>query len=128
MTTDSGEVASRSRRLVAIQTGLGLLSALGFGLYSGPLAAISAFFGAFGSMISTLILGSGVEKASEQAIENPGKSMGMLYLGAVKRFLFVIVFFIAGIKLAELDPLALAVGFALAQLSFVFGIKERAKN
>lgn len=128
MTLESDEVAYRSRRLVAIQTGIGFLVALGFGFYAGPHAAISAFLGAFGSMISTLILGSGVEKASEQAIENPGKSMGMLYLGAVKRFLFVIVYFIAGIKLAELDPLALAVGFALAQLSFVFGIKERAKN
>ncbi len=128
MTLESDEVAYRSRRLVAIQTGIGFLAALGFGFYAGPHAAMSAFFGAFGSMISTLILGSGVEKASEQAIENPGKSMGMLYLGAVKRFLFVIVYFIAGIKWAELDPLALAVGFALAQLSFVFGIKERTKN
>ncbi len=128
MTASTGEVAQRSRRLVAIQTGIGLIVALGFGFYDDPHAAISAFLGAFGSMISTLILGSGVEKASEEAVENPGKSMGMLYLGAVKRFLFVIVFFIAGIKLAELDPLALAVGFALAQLSFVFGIKERAKN
>jgi len=47
--------------------------------------------------------------------------LGILYVGAVQRFLLVLGLLVLGIALFKLDPIALCVGFALAQLSYVVG-------
>jgi len=102
---------------------VGLVTAIGFGLSQTGWHALSAFYGSLISMISALILGRGVSRASNAAISDPKMSMGILYAGAVFRFLLVLVLFVLGLLIFKLNALAVGAGFILAQLGFVFNFQ-----
>jgi ATP synthase protein I len=121
------EVSAKARNLIIFQLIAGLIVAVVFYIYKDALSAVSAIFGAFTSVISAFLLSSGVKKAEKQAIDSPGKSMGVLYFGAVQRFILVVVLFIVGIKIFDLDPVAIGLGFVFAQLGFVFLFKGLSK-
>lgn len=76
----------------------------------------------------TLLLSHGVKRAEYNALQDPKKSMGILYLGAVQRFVAVAACFIVGIGIIKLEPLAMALGFALTQFAYVFNIRNMKKR
>jgi len=80
------------------------------------------------SIALTLLLSHGVKRAESSALQDPKKSMGILYLGAVHRFLLVIAFFIIGLAILKLEPLAMALGFGLTQFAYVFNIHNLKKK
>jgi ATP synthase protein I len=121
------EVTAKARNLIIFQLIAGLIVAAAFYLYKDALSAVSAIFGALTSLLSAYMLSSGVKKAERRAIDSPGKSMGVLYFGAVQRFILVVVLFIVGIKIFGLDPVAIGLGFIVAQLGFVFLFKGLSK-
>lgn len=125
ITTD--QVARKTRSLILYQLAAGLVVAILFYFFKDLIAAGSALCGAAVSSVSALMLGSGVKKADEKAVEDPTKSMGVLYFGAVKRFLLVVVLFIIGLKFLHLDAVAMAAGFIAAQVGFVFLFKGLSK-
>ena len=66
-------------------------------------------------MCVLLLLQRGVRRASEVALLDQNKSMMILYLGAVQRFVVIIILFALGLRVLGLAPLELLVGFAAAQ-------------
>jgi len=112
-------LASQSKRVVRVQLAVTAIIALLFIIQS-PWAAISAVYGGMIGVASALILGRGVAKATELAKQDPKQSMLTLYIGAVQRFVGVIVLFALGMAVIKLEPLALLVAFGGAQLSFLF--------
>lgn len=124
MANDNSVVAARASRLLKIQFLVGLLMAAGFTVYTGYLSGLSAFYGAAIAMSSTLLLRRGVNRANELALTEPKKSMGVLYFGAVQRFVLVLALFIIGMGLLKIEALPTLVGFVLAQLGFLFNLRD----
>ncbi len=123
MNSTTREVAANTRRLIITQAIVGLVVATGFIFAQSLWAGVSAVFGSAISMVAALMLGSGVRRAGAQAAENPKKSMGILYFGAVQRFVMVLVLFIVGLSLIGMDPLAMAIGFGVSQFSYLFSFR-----
>ena len=116
--TEAG-LANQSKRVVSMQLVVtGLIASLF--IVQSPWAAASALYGGLISVASALVLGRGVARATELAKVDPSKSMLTLYIGAVLRFVGVIVLFALGMALLKMVPLALLIGFGGAQLSFLF--------
>ncbi len=73
--------------------------------------------------MTTLLLSWGVKRAERVAVESLGKSQAILYLGAVQRFVSVLVMFLVGFAVLKLDPLATVIGFGLAHAANLFGLR-----
>ena len=114
------ELATRARWVISTQLIISVIVATVF-LIKGTWEFTAALYGGFASICITMLLLWGIKRATEAAKENPGKSMRILYVGAVQRFLLVIGLLAMGIALFKLDPIAMCVGFALAQLSYLIG-------
>ncbi len=89
----------------------------------GQLAAVSALYGSVISVVSALLLGRGVTRAEKLAIDDPKRSLGILYFGAVQRFVLVAVMLAIGLSVLQLTAIPTFVGFALAQMAFVYRLK-----
>ena len=63
----------------------------------------------------------GIQRANAAAKADPGKSMRILYVGAVQRFVLVLGLIALGIALFKLEPVAMIAGFALAQAGYLIG-------
>lgn len=112
------QVAIKARHVLVVQLGMTILVALAFGLlHGGSWSALSAFCGGLISMCVLLLLQRGVRRASEVALVDQKKSMMILYLGAVQRFVLIIILFALGLRVLGFAPLELLVGFAAAQAS-----------
>ena len=57
-------------------------------------------------MLVSGYLSYGVLKAEKVAQTDPKKSLGILYFGAVQRFVMVVGLFIVGLAIFKLEPLA----------------------
>ena len=114
--TESAELAEKTRLVIRMQLSASVLVA-GLFLVQGIPESVSAFYGGLASVIIAWFLGRGVHRASKLAAEDPKKGMAVLYVGAVQRFLLVIVLLAIGLALLKLDPVALCVGFAVARIS-----------
>jgi ATP synthase protein I len=87
--------------------------------------ALSAFYGGLTSVLLALISIRGFKRANEFALSNPHKSMMILYIGAVVRFAAVIIVLGIGLGVIKLEPMAVFIGFALAQTSYLMGVRDR---
>jgi ATP synthase protein I len=92
-------------------------------MLQGVTQGLAALYGAFTSIVLAFLLSRGVKRASEAALHDPKKSMMILYLGAVQRFVLLLVLFAIGLAVLKLDPLACLIGFGLAQLTYVIAAK-----
>jgi ATP synthase protein I len=81
--------------------------------------SLSALYGGFASVLTALVLSRGVKRAEEAVLRDPKQSLQILYFGAVKRFLLVMGLIALGLAVLKLAPIALCVGFAVAQMGFV---------
>ncbi|MGK0674576.1 MAG: ATP synthase subunit I [Halothiobacillaceae bacterium] len=80
---------------------------------------LAVVYGGLVSMLLVWLHKRGVRKAEQRAILDPKGSMLVLYVGAVVRFLLLIVLLGVGMGLLKLSALPLFAGFVLAQLGFV---------
>ncbi len=120
-------VAKNTRRLIVSQFIIGAIVTLLYVLFSGTLQGLSAAYGSFTTMLISAYLSYGVIKAEKVAQTNPKKSLGILYFGAVQRFVMVIGMFIIGLAILKLEPLATTIGFGLAQLGYVVNLRQQAQ-
>jgi len=109
-------VTSQRQRLLFIQLSVGLVCAGFFFFYSGQWQAWSALYGSGICIVSAYLLGGGVARMAD----NTASGAWYLYGGAVARFVLVLVGLAVGMGILRLDPLAVLVGFVIAQLAFPF--------
>jgi len=111
------ELAEKARRVISTQLAVSVATAVGFFIFEGGMAAVSALYGGLVCIAATFLLLRGVSRATHVAAESPGKSMTILYIGAAQRFLLVLALLGAGLALLKLHPLGVLLGFGLAQFS-----------
>ena len=107
---------AKTRRLVALQCGAGVVVAAGFYLASGQWDALSAGYGSAIGVLMTLLLSQGISLAGK--VKSTQQSQLVLYAGAVVRFMLVLALFGLGLAGLGLAPLATVIGFIAAQLVF----------
>lgn len=122
MNNNARELTRETRRVTGLQVTIGGLTAAGFFVAKGLWAAQSALYGALISILVTYMLARRVQRAGEIARQNPKKSMQLLYIGAVQRFVLVAALLGCGLLLIKLDPLAMIVALAVTQLAYVIGM------
>lgn len=118
------DIQMNSRRVLLIQSVVAVVVATGFLVLKNNFEGLSALVGSLISISMVLLLARGVKRATECAVEDPKRSMIILYVGAVQRFVLMLVLFGLALGLAELEPLACFVGFGLAQLSYLFAARD----
>jgi ATP synthase protein I len=121
------ELANTARGVISKQLVACVLIALSF-LLQGQWHALSALYGGLISISTALLLSRGVARASKAAATDPQKSMAILYVGAVQRFLLVLGFFALGLAIFKLDPLAVTVSFGVTQVTFVLASRIHDKS
>ncbi len=112
------QVRQNARKVMLLQLSIAVLAAGVFGIIEGSMHAVAAFFGGLIGVSVSWLLKRGVLKAAEAAKADPGKSMVLLYLGAVQRFVLVLALFGLGLGLLKLDALAVVIGFGTAQIAY----------
>jgi ATP synthase protein I len=117
---------STAYRVIGLQLLSSVLAAVLY-LYRSGWEAVSAFYGGLISVIVALVLSWGVYRAGRAALSSPGKSLAILYVGAVQRFVLVIGLFALGLAVFKFNPIAVCIGFALAQLSYLISSRHQAR-
>lgn len=115
------------RSLIIIQITLILVSAAAFAYYMGEVTVMSSLFGGVVAIANMLLLSRRLNTAAEMADDNPDGGILMLYLGAIQRFIFVLVMFGIGMGLLKLTPPSMLGTFALAQMAYMIYGSKRAK-
>jgi len=115
-------LAEKARRVLVIQLATSVVAAAGF-MIQGPWEALSAFYGGLTSIVLALLSVRGFRSANKHALSDPKKSMMILYAGAVQRFVAVLVLLALGLGGFKLEPLAVFIGFAMAQASYLMGVR-----
>jgi ATP synthase protein I len=124
----TSELTERARRVIGMQILASLVLAIGFYAGVSPVHGRSAFFGGLISVLLSYLLSRGVKRAEAIAATNPRQSMTILYIGAAQRFFIAIAAFAVGLAYLKLEPLAMFIGFAVAQLSYVLNAREPARK
>ena len=119
------EFSAQTRRLVITQISIGGFCAAGFYLARGVIGAQSAIYGTSVSVILALLLIVGVKRAAASAPDNKNKSMAALYFGAAQRFVFALALFALGVGTLKLDPLAMVVGYGVAQAAYFLAMQRQ---
>lgn len=124
---DFATLAGKARAVIRMQLLISVLVA-GLFLFQGTLESLSALYGGLASVIIAWFLSRGVHRASRLAAEDPKKGMAVLYVGAVQRFMLVMVLLATGFAVLKLDPVALCVGFAVARISYFVNPRSRSSQ
>ncbi len=90
---------------------------------SGTLHGVSAVAGGAVSLIATLVSWGSMKWSSSLSLRNPSGGQIILYVSAAFRFVLVLVMFVICLAVLELAPLAVVVGFSLAQLAYIAGVR-----
>lgn len=102
------------RRLLFVQLLLVLPVALGYLVIKGGDSALAAGYGGIIALVNTLVMAWRVGRIGN------AHAFVELYLGAGLRFALTLLLIGLGMGLLKLDPLALILGFAAAQLGYLF--------
>jgi ATP synthase protein I len=108
-----------------------LVTAAGIGAYLvyGSAAAAGTLYGGAVAVIVAVLLAWRVQRAGEIGGSDVQRGTVQLYLGAVERFVFVLLAIGLGIAVLKLAPLPMIAGFAVAQLGYLTKLPTRlAKN
>lgn len=120
MTPADGGLSGAARAVLLYQAALTGLAAAAFMYLGGLWPAIAALYGGLVAMVLSWMLKRRVTRvADDSAGVSAGKSMLLLYLGVVQRFLLVLALFALALGVLKLDPLASIAGFGLGQLGYV---------
>jgi len=115
ITLDTG-----AKRILSVQSLLVVGVTWSFYFYTGLLAAQSALYGGCIALFNVWMMNRRVHVAAEVAKVSPGSEVRILYVAAVQRFVFTIIFFVVGLKFLTLLPVPLLIAFAVAQLGYFF--------
>ncbi len=108
-----------TRRLLIIQALLVLATAIVYLALKGWQPALAAVFGGVIAVFNMLVSAHRLARASNAAVADMKRGMMELYVGAIIRFVATPALFAAGI-VSGLDPVAIIVGFAVAQVAYFF--------
>ncbi len=109
-----------------LQLSIALVAAVIFSVIESAWHGLSAMFGGVISVFTSLLLRRGVMRAAEIAKDSPQRGMAVLYIGAVQRFVMIIVLFGLALGVIEFDPLATVLGFGIAQLAYAVVMRKTA--
>lgn len=127
-THDGPDLAARTRRIVGFQFLASVVIAIGFLIGVGAAQGRSALYGGLVAVTLTVLLSRGVRRAEVSAVSDPRKSMMILYVGAVQRFVLALVAFALGLAVLKLEPMAVFIGFAAAQFSYLINARGTAHS
>lgn len=116
------------RKLLITQLFLIALVVAGFYLQQGQEVALSALFGGSIALVNTLLLAWRVRRAGQTAEKDETRGAFTLYLGAIERFVFTLIGFVAGMGTLRLSPLPMLVAFAIAQLGYWIGARSNLRT
>ncbi|ADE16963.1 ATP synthase I chain [Nitrosococcus halophilus Nc 4] len=102
------------RRLLVVQLFLVLPVVLAYAAIKGGESALAAGYGGGIALINTAIMAWRVSRT------NSKRALAELYIGASIRFGGTLLLMAIGMGVLKLDPLALLLGFAAAQLGYLF--------
>ncbi len=114
-----------SKKMFMLQFGLSMIIAMAFGLLQGQAAAVSALYGSTCAMLMAFLLSQSIRFATNMSAQQATTAMVVLYVGAVIRFILVIILLGAGLWLLALVPLPMLLGFAIVQLIYPLLGKRR---
>ena len=114
------ELATKAKWVISTQLIVSIIVAVAF-LTKGTWESLAAVYGGLVSICISLLLLRGIQRANAAAKVDPGKSMRILYVGAVQRFVLVLGLIALGMAFFKLDPVAIIIGFALAQAGYLLG-------
>ena len=106
------------QRFLWLQT---LLILAGSGIsyyYMGEFGAQSAAYGGGIALFSSLILIRRTNRAMKSAEDGSPQVMGLLYIGVIQRYVFVLVGLGVGLGLLKLNAKPLLIVFGVAQLAY----------
>jgi len=121
----NARVVNPSKRIFMLQAVLMALIASVFGLLQGQWAATSVLYGSSCAMLMAFLLAQSIRFATNMPVTQASSAMAVLYVGAVIRFVLVIVLLGAGLWLLALAPLPMLLGFAIVQLVYPLLGKRR---
>jgi ATP synthase protein I len=122
------DITERARRVVGLQILASVVLAIGLFVGVSAQHGRSAFYGGMVSAALALLLGRGVKRAEAVAAANPRQSMVILYVGAAQRFFLAVAAFAVGMAFLKLEPLAVFVGFAAAQIAYLINARSMAQS
>lgn len=105
------------RKLLIIQATIVVTVAALF-ILRGAQPAWSALYGGAIALVNAAMLGRRVDRLAIPTTDDGRGTVLSLYIGAVQRFAFTLGAMAVGMGLFKLDPIALLVAFAAAQLSY----------
>lgn len=107
-------------RVLIIQSLLTVATAAVFLIVNGFAEAQAALYGGAIALLSAWMLARRMRTAVTASQTGPQNGMQSLLMGAALRFILVLGLFALGMGWLKLLPLPLIIGFAVAQIAFVF--------
>ena len=109
-------------RLIIVQIILTLIVALGYLALQNISGFFAALFGGSITLSGTLLMAWRISRAGEAAFfgkQEQQQGYIEIYIGALQKFILTLVLMAFGMGYLKLDPLAILIGFAMTQLSFI---------
>ncbi len=101
---------------LALQVGVALLSAIGFGLMTGPQAALATFIGTLVAAVNTLITLRCAQRTERMGSLEPGQNLRAMFRCEMARLAQTILSLALLLGVLHLLPLPLLSGFFAGQL------------
>ncbi len=112
------------RRVLILQLLIVLGVAAAYLVARGFHPAWSALYGGAIALLSTWLMGWRITRAAHAASRDSGQGAFVIYAGVAQRFLLVLVLMGLGMGVLKLAPVAILVGYALAQIAYLFNKVE----
>lgn len=125
MKPNIAEFIASARQVVLLEITIGGFVAAGFFLGAGAAGAKSAIYGSLISVLLTLLLIWGVQRAARAADQSTGAGAAVLYIGAAQRFVLALAMFGFGLAKLELMPVPMIAGFCFSQMGYVLQMRRR---
>ena len=122
MTAEVDEVVGKAKKSRQYQIIIIAVIAILFSLRD-PMHGAAALYGGFVSLFVSWALGLSVIKATELAKDDPKTAMGILYGGAVLRFILVLVLFGVGMGTLGFNPIPLVITAVVAWIAGVVAVR-----
>lgn len=106
-------------RLIIVQVILTFIVALGYLAFQNINGFFAALFGGSITLSGTVLMAWRISRAGEAAPTEQQQGYIEIYIGAIQKFVLTLVLMALGMGYLQLNPLAILVGFAATQLSFI---------
>ena len=120
MRTTALPIHTGFKRILTLQLILVVAIVSFYFFYQNLFFAQSAFFGGAMALSNLWISERRLRSAAKIIKVAPEKEAMLLYFGAIQRFVFTLLFFVAGMLWLKLEPLPLIIAFSLAQVAYLF--------